>query len=166
MEHFLHRLKMYLRGFLKEIHSLVCDGTDRKPINTYKTKPTNTKWIKKKMYHIIQNDTERPKNWYCESCSICYMCYYLDPRLTSTDNDAKKYICLVPIEILQVVAKGCLLFYTGLEEADIFETLFLNMWECVKFYIVFWWHMHLLLSKNFIFSWKYFLWTEYRYQMR
>ena len=27
MEHFLHRLKLYPRGFLKEIHSLVRDGT-------------------------------------------------------------------------------------------------------------------------------------------
>ena len=33
------------------------------------------------MYHIIQYDTKRSKNWYCESCSICYRCYYLDPRL-------------------------------------------------------------------------------------
>ena len=47
MEHFLHRLELYPRGILKEIHSLVRDGTDRKQVNTYKTKPTNTKYIKK-----------------------------------------------------------------------------------------------------------------------
>ena len=47
MEHLLLRLKMYPRGFLKEIHNLVRDGTDRKQVNTYKTKPTNTKYIKK-----------------------------------------------------------------------------------------------------------------------
>ena len=35
MEHSLHRLKLYPLGFLKEIHSLVSDGTDRKPVNTY-----------------------------------------------------------------------------------------------------------------------------------
>ena len=34
---------MYPRGFLKEIHNLVRDGTDRKQVNTYKTKPANTK---------------------------------------------------------------------------------------------------------------------------
>ena len=43
MEHFLHRLKLYPQGVLKEIHSLVCDGTQRKQFNMYKTKPTNTK---------------------------------------------------------------------------------------------------------------------------
>ena len=35
MEHFLHRLELYTLGFLKEIRSLVRDGTDRsrlKPI--------------------------------------------------------------------------------------------------------------------------------------
>ena len=43
MEHLLLRLKLYPREVLKEIHSLVRDGTDRKRVNTYKTKPTNTK---------------------------------------------------------------------------------------------------------------------------
>ena len=43
MEHFLHMLKLYPCGFLKEIHSLVRDSTDRNRVNTYKTKPTNTK---------------------------------------------------------------------------------------------------------------------------
>ena len=43
MEHFLHRLKLYPRGGLKEIHSLVRDGTDRKQVYAYKTKPTNAK---------------------------------------------------------------------------------------------------------------------------
>ena len=55
MEHFLHRLKLYPRGVLKEIHSLVRDGTDRKRVNTYKTKPTNTKCIKK--YCIVLSNT-------------------------------------------------------------------------------------------------------------
>ena len=43
MEHFLHRLKVYQRGILKEIHTLVRDGTDRKQVYAYKTKPTNAK---------------------------------------------------------------------------------------------------------------------------
>ena len=43
MEHFLHRLKLYSLGVLKEIHNLVRDGTDRKQAKAYKTKPTNTK---------------------------------------------------------------------------------------------------------------------------
>ena len=43
MEHFLHSLKLDLRYFFKETHSLVRDGTDRKQVNTYKTKQTNTK---------------------------------------------------------------------------------------------------------------------------
>ena len=43
MEHFLHGLKLYLWGFLKEIHRIVRHGTDKKWVNTYKTKPTNTK---------------------------------------------------------------------------------------------------------------------------
>ena len=43
MEHFLHRLKLCPQGVLKEIHSLVRDGTGRKQVNAYKTKPTNTK---------------------------------------------------------------------------------------------------------------------------
>ena len=42
MEQFLHRLKAVSAGGLKEIHSLVHDGTDRKRVNTYKTKPTKT----------------------------------------------------------------------------------------------------------------------------
>ena len=43
MEHFLHRLKLYPPGILKEIPSLLRDGTDRKQVNIYKTKPKNTK---------------------------------------------------------------------------------------------------------------------------
>ena len=43
MEQFLHRLKLYPREVLKEMHSLVRDGTDRKKGYTYKTKPANTK---------------------------------------------------------------------------------------------------------------------------
>ena len=50
MEQFLRR-----RGVLKEIHSLVRDSTDRKWVNTYKTKPTNTKCIKK--YCIVISNT-------------------------------------------------------------------------------------------------------------
>ena len=48
---------------LKDMHSHVRDSTDRKQLNTYKTKQPNTKWIKKYMYHIIQYDTKRPKIW-------------------------------------------------------------------------------------------------------
>ena len=50
MEHFLHSLKAGSAGVLKETHSLVRDGTDRKQVNnkTNKTnKQTNTKLIKK-----------------------------------------------------------------------------------------------------------------------
>ena len=43
MKHFLNRLELYPRGFLKEIRSLVRDGTDGKQVKAYKTKPTNTK---------------------------------------------------------------------------------------------------------------------------
>ena len=43
MKHFSQRLKLYPREVLKEIHSLVRGGTDRKQDNAYKTKPTNTK---------------------------------------------------------------------------------------------------------------------------
>ena len=43
IEHFLHRLKLYPRGILKEIHSLVRESIDRKQVYAYKTKPTNTK---------------------------------------------------------------------------------------------------------------------------
>ena len=43
MEQFLRRLKAVSAGGLKEMHSLVRDGTDRKQVNTYKTKLTNTK---------------------------------------------------------------------------------------------------------------------------
>ena len=64
MEHFLYSLKLDLREGggagvgLKELHSHVRDSTDRKQLNTYKTKQPNTKWIKKYMYHIIQYDTK------------------------------------------------------------------------------------------------------------
>ena len=40
---------------MKEIHSLVRDGTDRKQVNTHKTKPTNTKGTKK--YCIALSNT-------------------------------------------------------------------------------------------------------------
>ena len=43
MEHFLHSLKLDQRGVLKEIHCIVRDGTDKKQVNTYKTKQTNVK---------------------------------------------------------------------------------------------------------------------------
>ena len=46
MEHFLHRLELYPQGFLKEICSLVCDGTGRKQVKIYKTKHKH-KMIKK-----------------------------------------------------------------------------------------------------------------------
>ena len=39
-----------------------------KQINTHKTKQTN-------------KHKKEPKICYCESCSICYICYQLDPRL-------------------------------------------------------------------------------------
>ena len=57
MEKFLRWLKAISAGGggLKEIHSLVRDGTDRKRVNTYKTKPTNTKCIKK--YCIVLSNT-------------------------------------------------------------------------------------------------------------
>ena len=58
-EHFLHRLKLYPQGFSKEIHSIVGDGTDRKQVNAYKTKPTNTKCLRNKciiLSHTIQKD--------------------------------------------------------------------------------------------------------------
>ena len=55
MKQFLRRLKAVSAGVLKEIHSLVRDGTDRKRVNTYKTKPTNTKCIKK--YCIVISNT-------------------------------------------------------------------------------------------------------------
>ena len=40
MEHFSHSLKAGSAGDLKEIHSLVRDGTDRKQVNS-KTNETN-----------------------------------------------------------------------------------------------------------------------------
>ena len=56
MKQFLRRLEaVSAGGVLKEIHSLVRDSTDRKRINTYKTKPTNTKCIKK--YCIVISNT-------------------------------------------------------------------------------------------------------------
>ena len=44
-------------GVLKEIHSLIRDGTDRKRVNTY-TKPTNTKCIKKDCI-VLSNTIEK-----------------------------------------------------------------------------------------------------------
>ena len=41
MEHFLHSLKAGSAGVLKEIHSLVRDGTDKKQVNTKQTKQAN-----------------------------------------------------------------------------------------------------------------------------
>ena len=43
MEHVLHSLKLDPRGGLKETDGLLRDDTDRKQVNTYKTKQTNTK---------------------------------------------------------------------------------------------------------------------------
>ena len=40
------------------MHSLVRDDTDRKRVNTYKTKPTNTKCIKKYCI-VLSNTTEK-----------------------------------------------------------------------------------------------------------
>ena len=43
MGYFSYSLKLDPRGILKETHSLVRDGTDRKQVNTYKAKQTNAK---------------------------------------------------------------------------------------------------------------------------
>ena len=40
---------------MKEMHSLVRDGRDRKRVNTYKTKPANTKCMNK--YCIVLSNT-------------------------------------------------------------------------------------------------------------
>ena len=40
MEHFLHSLKAESAGVLKEIHSLVRDGTNRKEVNNKTNKQT------------------------------------------------------------------------------------------------------------------------------
>ena len=58
---------------------------------------------------------------------------------TSTDTDANKDTCLVPMDIFQVVARGCVPFYTSLEGADVFEALFEYVKVCEVIY-----------SKNFI----------------
>ena len=48
MEHFLHSLKVGSAGSLKEIHSLLRDGTDRKQVNN-KTNKTNKHKINKEI---------------------------------------------------------------------------------------------------------------------
>ena len=53
---------------------------------------------------------------------------------TSTDTDANKDTCLVPMDIFQVVARGCVPFYTGLEGADVFEALFEYVKVCEVIY--------------------------------
>ena len=57
MEQFLRRLKAVSAGVLKEIHSLVRDGTDRKRVKTNKHK-----MCKEILYRIIQYDRKIPKN--------------------------------------------------------------------------------------------------------
>ena len=52
---FFTQAKAVSGGVLKEMHGLVCDVTYRLWFNTYKTKPTNTKCIKKKC--IILSNT-------------------------------------------------------------------------------------------------------------
>ena len=42
------------------------------------------------MYHIIQYDTKRPKNWYFELFSIGYIGYYLDPRMNAASKLTKQ----------------------------------------------------------------------------
>ena len=53
---------------------------------------------------------------------------------TSTDTDANKDTCLVPMDIFHVVARRCVPFYTGLEGADVFEALFEYVKVCEVIY--------------------------------
>ena len=55
---------------------------------------------------------------------------------TSTDTDANKDTCLVPMDIFQVVARGCVPFYTSLEGADVFEALFEYVKVCEVIYSI------------------------------
>ena len=53
---------------------------------------------------------------------------------TSTNKETDKDSCLVPMDIFQVVARGCVPFYTGLEGADVFEALFEYVKVCEVIY--------------------------------
>ena len=55
---------------------------------------------------------------------------------TSTDKDTNKDTCLVPMDIFKVMARGCVPFYTGLEEADVFEALFEYVKVCEIIYSI------------------------------